>query len=51
MQLVENKLVTMRTKELIKKEKKVLIPLWKEGKGGRKGGGQGDSMIHVPGHK
>lgn len=33
MQRVENKLVTMRTEELIKKEK-LLIPLWKEEKEG-----------------
>lgn len=32
MQLVENKLVTMRTKELIKERKKMLIPLWEEEK-------------------
>lgn len=44
MQLVENKLVTMRTQELIKKEK-LLIPLWKEEKeGGRERARETPSM-------
>lgn len=44
MQLVENKLLTMRTKEVIKKEK-LLIPLWTEGEeGGRERARETPSM-------
>lgn len=50
MQRVENKLVTMRTEELIKKEK-LLIPLWKEEKEGGIGLGGTPSMYQDTGEE